>query len=442
MDLIGNANLTAIFYFQNETKEQVQYIKSGSNKTFESTFFVNSTTVQGENRTLNTTLKIVFQDAEKLRNLSKNVLVYYPFLTNCNTTFNTKTLQLIVKDEVNNSQITPSSLQINIAVWIYEGFKRVYSLNSTDICLYPTWGVFNALVEAMIRADGYALAEHYPYSQSLLSNQTQSLTLYMLPSQYAAAITFNLPNEGYILVFHKSDMAGNSYYIRSSRADFNKKAIIYAQPYDVYYKIFVYNTNRTLCFVSSIFKIASSEYTVTSCNVNISIPQPTQYIYKNINATCNFDNSTNTLTCSFISLDNLDHNVTLTIYKIVKPFKQTLFYRDSKVGVSGEFTAVLNETGEYYILMESHSEYDAFNWLISKIPEEFRDPAVNFLISLFFIACALMGAVEPLLGFGGIIMGFIIGYMTNTLTYGTSTIIAFTIIFIFGIYLLRKRVMY
>jgi len=108
----------------------------------------------------------------------------------------------------------------------------------------------------------------------------------------------------------------NFVYIRSDSADFNKKVVIYLRPYDVYYKVKVFTSYQTLCFQSDQFKIASSTYEILSCQARFSKLHNSAHVYqKIIDGNCStFDSGNYTrVLCSFVTLDNLDHDVNLTM---------------------------------------------------------------------------------------------------------------------------------
>jgi hypothetical protein len=394
---------------------------------------------------LNTTVNFYFSNNISYTNGTWQIVnsainqqtVYRMYLDNC-VASSAQTLQLKAYDEETKSQITPNTTQLQIMIWKEsQNLNRIYSLNSSTVCIYPAWSSYNATIYAQVIKDGYAMAEHYPYTLSLLSNVTQTLSLYMLPSYLASPISFQLPQENYILTVEKN-YAGTFVYIRSTKADFNKNAVIYLRPYDTFYRIYVYTPDRQLCFQSSEFKVAASTYTVTSCNQMAAIPTPSFVYEANVNLTCTYNNDTHTVYCEFYSLDDLDHNVTMYIYKYNRPFGRSLYYTQSIYGVSGSMQKQLDAGFEYDVRLEAHSDYQYFTFTVDTGTVAITEQSIFFLLLLLFIIGAIVGFIEPFAGMGIIIAGLLIAGGIGVIRRSYLAIAAFSLMIILA-YALRRR---
>jgi hypothetical protein len=316
---------------------------------------------------------------------------------------------------------------------------RTYTFeNKQNICIYPAWATYNAKIYAIVRKDNYALTTHAPYTTSVLSNQTQTLTLHMLPSSYATPITFTLPDQNYILYVERG-YGANFVYIRSDTADFNKKVVIYLRPYDVYYKVKVFTPEQTLCFQSDQFKVASSTYEILSCQAGLVNYTITPMYQKIINGNCStfeLGNYTRVL-CSFVTLDNLDHDVNLTIYKLVEPFGEIVYYQNSTKASTGSFDVLLEKGYDYKVVMSAHSIFDYITFNIySKVLQ--KSAEVFTLALMLFVVSAVVGFINP---FAGLVMNVLILLglsATGVLTLQTGVIGALTLLIIVAIIFTRE----
>jgi hypothetical protein len=260
----------------------------------------------------------------------------------------------------------------------------------------------------------------------------------MLPNAYATPITFTLPDQNYILYVERG-YGANFVYIRSDSADFNKKVVIYLRPYDVYYKVKVFTPEQTLCFQSDQFKVASSTYEILSCQAGLTNYTITPMYQKIISGNCStidLGNYTRVL-CNFVTLDNLDHDVNLTIYKLVEPFGEIVHYQNSTRASTGSFDVLLEKGYDYKVVMSAHSilDYITFN-IYSKILQ--KSVEVFTLALVLFVASAVIGFINP---FAGLVMNVLILFglsATGVLTLQSGIIGALTLLIIVAIIFTRE----
>jgi hypothetical protein len=433
----ANANLQAYVYFRNQTVQLTQR----NYAYFTGSIDALNVTNYNETYPIYADLVISFNNQTVTRSTNQtNVTVYKVTLTDCSI-FPTLTFQLIVRDEETSNNLTSLNytfLRFDVTP-LNNRITRTYTFeNKQTICIYPAWTTYNARIYAIVRKDNYALTTHAPYTTSVLSNQTQTLTLYMLPNSYATPITFTLPDQNYILYVERG-YGANFVYIRSDSADFNKKVVIYLRPYDVYYKVKVFTPEQTLCFQSDQFKVASSTYEILSCQaglVNYTITPMYQKIISGNCSTFDLGNYTRVL-CSFVTLDNLDHDVNLTIYKLVEPFGEIVYYRNSTRASTGSFDVVLEKGYDYKVVMTAHSIFDYITFNIySKILQ--KSAEVFTLALILFVVSAVIGFINP---FAGLVMNVLILLglsATGVLTLQTGIIGALTLLIIVAIIFTRE----
>lgn len=261
--------------------------------------------------------------------------------------------------------------------------------------------------------------------------------MYLLSNQYATPIKFRLPAENYILVVERR-YDNNFVFLRSTKADFNRYALIYLRPYDVFYRIKVYDLNFDLCFISSDFRIANSEYTLDKCQVNITFePVKSPFPEKNIIIDCQLFG--NNLTCEFESIDKLDHNVTIEIYKMAKPFGRILYNKTSVKAVSGKIDFYL-EDGTYEIIVYANSVLQHLLTKILEIGEGFvKNEALLYMFLLISIALAVAGAVSnPIVTLIGQILLSIVMFTLNVSVFAISMVSSLVLLMAIAFYFLRR----
>jgi len=432
-----NADLQAYAYFRNQTVQ----LTPKSYGYFTGSIDALNVSSYNETYPIYANLVISFNNQTVTRSSNQtNITIYQVTLTDCSI-FPTQTFSLIVKDEETTNTLTNLNytfLRFDVTP-LNNRITRTYTFeNKQNICIYPAWTTYNAKIYAIARKDNYALTTHAPYTTSVLTNQTQTLTLYMLPSSYATPITFTLPDQNYILYVERG-YGSNFVYIRSDTADFNKKVVIYLRPYDVYYKVKVFTPDQTLCFQSDQFKIASSTYEILSCQAGLSNYTISPMYQKIIDGNCStydLGNYTRVL-CSFVTLDNLDHDVNLTIYKLVEPFGEIVYYQNSTHSSTGSFDVLLEKGYDYKVVMSAHSVFDYITFNVySKILQKSAE-VFTFALILFVVG-AVVGFINP---FAGLVMNVLIFLglaTTGVLTLQSGVIGALTLLIVVAIIFTRE----
>jgi hypothetical protein len=396
-----------------------------------------------ESRNLSLTLNISFQGNSRIHVLNKSFTSYMPILTNCSYLSSQQTLSLIVKDEQTQSILSAlNSSYISLYITAQNGRKQRFydftNLQNNTICIYPAWATIYANVSALVTKDNYAITTHVPYQTSILSNASQTITIYMIPNSIASTVVFTLPGSDYIFVIER--LYGSNYvYLRSDYSDFNKKVVMFLRPYDTYYRITIYSSFGQLCFASSGFKVASNTYEISSCSQVTEISYPSPWYQQNINYTCSrqdHDNIT-TITCNFYALDNLDHDFYLVAYKYNEPWGRTLYDNKTVRAVSGSLSMDLGE-GAYDVYLYAHSDpnylWSAFvnNKVLIASAELFV-----FLLIFYSLSC-VVGWFNPFIGLlFNIMITFIASFM-GLASLPQQAVAGLTILFILSIIFTRE----
>jgi hypothetical protein len=350
-------------------------------------------------------------------------------------------LSFIFKDEETQNTLSPMNYTyISIYVSLQNLRKqRFYDFtNLQNICIYPSWATYFANVSAVARKDNYAVATHVPYQTSVLTNSSQTITVYLIPLSVSSPITFTLPGSNYIFVAERQ-YGSNFVYIRSDLSDFNKKVVMYLRPYDTYYRITIYSEMGKLCFASSEFKVASSTYEITSCAAITNISYPSPWYQQNINYTCTKTQNGNitNVKCDFYALDNLDHDFYLIVYKYSEPWGKTLYSNQTLHAISGSLSIDLGE-GAYDVYLYAHSDPDYLwtDFVNNKVL--IVSTEIFFFLLLFYCLSCVVGWFNP---FMGLLFNIIITFIASFLglaTFPQQAIAGLTILFIFAIMFTRE----
>lgn len=367
--------------------------------------------------------------------------VYMIVLSPCNATFDTDTLDITVLDEDSGEVVDNVTSSSILTAWRQvPSINRTYVINETSFCIYPSWAVYNSTINTILTKDGYAPAEYYPYTITVLSNESQQITVKMLQSTYAYPIVFTLPGERYAIVVEKRKPDLNYEFIRSTSSDFNNNAVVFLRMYDTYYRITIFTDNMESCFVSGAFKIATTQYEVSGCTEVYDIELPTTAYTQNVNMTCVFDDMTSRLRCDYYAIDGLDHNVTLTIYKYVGLFGKQEYYSASHYAVSGGFDVELESGYTYEYAVTAHSFFGYIRGVIDLI-ERSVDSTGVFFILILSVAALVGGVFNIITGIAIMIFSVMIMIVLGVVppTAATSVAVSFAILAGIFIFVMRRN---
>jgi hypothetical protein len=447
-DVVGSASFSANFIMifnssYNETKSTSNYTQSGSTKTFQGIFNLLEAFNPNETRNVSALLSVSFGSNFRLMQSPAITLnVYQTILTNCSYLSSTTTLLWIIKDEETGQDLSftlfnQTQLIIDVSP-LNQKITRTYYFNKINqVCIYPSWATYLARISGMASRSNYAVTTHYPYQLTYLNNQTKTLTLYMLPSSLAVPVTFTLPEQDYIIAVERN--YEGFVYLRSDKADFNKKAVIYLRPYDILYRITVYTYDYKLCFPSAEFKVATNTYEIPSCTVGVQI-NITPIYERNLQVDCKVAGETNeslSVECDYYAKDNIDHDVTFTVYKHVKPFGKIVYYNQSQKAVSGSFQVTLQKGFVYEAVFVAHSIFEMFKQIFDLSTLIFISE-IFFIVLLIYGILAVVGYFNPFLGFLSMIAVSFILSVLGLMNLLNSVVAGLGILFVFAIIFTRE----
>jgi hypothetical protein len=210
------------------------------------------------------------------------------------------------------------------------------------------------------------------------------------------------------------------------------------RPYDIFYKIKVFTNDQKLCFESKEFKVASTTYEITRCSVEEVITiEPIEKKEVSMNCSTNeLENSTEVY-CTFVSLDNLDHNITLTVYKIVRPFGEVIYYQNSTYATTGAFYVELPKGYDYKVVMTARSIFDYLQFFV-RTAERIVSSEMFYYALILFVISAVIGMFNP---FAGLITNVLILLTLATfglITLETGIIGSLALLFILAIIFTRE----
>jgi len=342
-------------------------------------------------------LTISYGGKERTQEINKQINLYKIILySNASCSASNNIIHIQYYDEKTRNPITTNA---TITFLLTNGYvNRTFSIiknneNTNYICLIPSFARPYANITLLATSSGYYFAAHYPYTTTYLQPNS-SLSLYLVSNENSESVIFTLPRSDYILYVEKYFDGIETSYIRSSKADFNKKALIYLNFYETQYKIKVYTDNQQLCFQSSLFRVTSNEYSISSCSEGTLIFPSTLY-ESNINITCSFSNETKKITCDFITNDNLNHQIIMKVYRLTTPFGMSLYDEQSIESVSGSLISDELEEGFIYeYVVEAHSEYEYLRGTVNLVTL-ITSTDFMFFIFTFFVLISVVGIFNP-----------------------------------------------
>ena len=427
-DLITDLQTNGTINKYYENYYEVNYISSIINETGQTYYPTNHTfllTLKNGNATWNYTINYTY--------FNYNLNIY-----NCSTS---NTLKINVLDEETRQPLTLNYSYVRLTYWADSNDKVTKSFeNALSFCVFPSFtNYYNVFIEnSFAKKDNYALSEYYATNPIILSNTTKEITYMMLSNQYAVPIKFHLPDENYIISIERR-YDNNFIFVRNSKSDFSKTALIYLRPYDVFYRFNVYYPapSGNICFLASEIKVSQQDYYISTCNqaqANITISP----IYEeNVIINCNFNNNTRLLSCDFDSKDKLNHNITLKVYKSVKPIGFKLYCLNNTYAVSGSVSCLINDNGFYEVNVEANSQYQYLRFPLN-LQQLITDINVLYFALILVLICTSAGFYHPFLGLAlNILLAFIFN-LIGIMNFYTGGIVSLGILFAIILMLWRR----
>jgi hypothetical protein len=290
---------------------------------------------------------------------SNNQTVYVLKLYNC--TSGNITLNFTGYDEISKALIN-YKMDSTITYWppgkpFTKNFSYSYTGNNTYyVCIAPS--TITLYADAIIKYWNDSYSTRYYYLQNAtLTNSTQNISLYLLNSSSSTLIAINVldqlsnPQADVVVMIEKENIGNGSYsLVAEAKTDYSGTSYTYLKLGENYKVLLA--SNGTVLREYNPFQLQSTSLTFYISQS--AIPEYFSYIGK-VATSCNLDNSTNTLICSYVDTSGLTMNMTLKVTQTTQAGDMD-YCLNSSTGTSGSFVCNLaanysykySLTGTYY----------------------------------------------------------------------------------------------
>jgi hypothetical protein len=287
---------------------------------------------------------------------SRNDTIRKLFVGYCNSTVNTIALNYSVKDAHTGNAITNYGFSSAYTIWNVNnsdytktfGLVNSSAISQTNICIYPSYGVYGTNYNALFTSEGYS-STNYIINSGYLNSTIQHITVYMTNSSLATAITVNLYDEndnylsGYLVEVKKYDVATNSYILVDSKTiGSGGKAVFYLDVSTDEYQFVVKNPSGTIIYTQSKQILTQTEYTF-----RVVLGQEAVFIEKSIgeiNAIITADRTNKVFYLNWSDIGYAVDLINFTVYRINATTNQTQLYTESSTSSSGGMLYQITET--------------------------------------------------------------------------------------------------
>jgi len=375
----------------------------------------------------------------------------------CNSTYNITSINMTIKNEKNFSLIN-SSLEFNANYYLGSGeymkelqFKDTNNNKSNfQFCISP--GNKDFYIEDII---SYYSPDHerreYFLDQATLSNDTQQLSLYLLPTSETTVFTIRVIDEdennieGAFVRVQRWDIGTNNYYtVGMIKTTSDGTGIINLRLNDAWYRYQVIYQDE---LVKTTEPTKESE---TERVIQITLTEDNPYDqFDNIDYDLDYDNSTNITSLTFADPSGSVQVGCLKILKVTGLGKTEVYYSCVE-STSGVLSYSIPSSGTYIIraIFRLSSTYGSVEKVVDEIIRQGQEERFSTIekhgafASLLLVGTAgLIGvsAGSIPLGIGLIIASMIIVNLIGWLQLSLSVIVGIISIFVMIIFNLRRK---
>jgi len=251
---------------------------------------------------------------------TKTQTIYKIALTDCSYLTTTKTLIFEMYNETNQTAIN-ASLDINFEIWKNSSVTRNYAFSfknnhNYSVCIYPSWASLYTNAIGQFYTNIHPTRE-YNLHESLISNQTQTIKLYLVGEGESTRIKLTVKDASgtiqpdVFIQIQRYYIDSDSYVtVAIPKTDSLGQTSVNLIPYTVYYK-FVLIKNGQVVAVKNPMLITSSEIILTLDPV----PKIEYLKYTGkIAHGCIFNNETKTLSCTVVDTSGTVTKGYLNVY--------------------------------------------------------------------------------------------------------------------------------
>jgi len=276
-------------------------------------------------------------------------------------------------------------------------FSYSYANNNTYfVCINPQNKTLSASATIKYYNSNYP-TRYYYLQNAVLTNSTQSISLYLLNSSSATLVTMNVldqmsnPQTGVIVIAQRQNIGSGLSLVTEGLSDYTGKAYAYLKIGEIY--SFILIKNNVILNQYQLMQVQTN--TLTFYISQSSVPEYFSY-YGSVATTCNLDNSTNIMTCTYVDTSGLPMNMTMSVIQrtVAGDVQYCLNTSSSSVGtfvcnLTTNYSYKGSLTGTYY---SSPRDYIWQSWTVSLSSSVNEFGAMGLLVSL------LIALVAPFLG--------------------------------------------
>jgi len=334
-DKVGRADLTAnITFIYNSTYsltyELITYQTLEDTKIFNHTFDTLEAFSNQETRTFYANLTVCYGGSCRVMNSQEKQLnVYQIILTNCSASSlsQTEALTLILKDEETDDNLN-GTIEFTTKVWKTGEITREYAwkfenVYNQSICIYPSWASYK--IDAMVQyySANYPDRTYYIYTE--ISNQTSSVSLYLLPENLASTVIVYVVDENgnkvenAIVKIQRYYVGDNSYKtVAQVKTDFEGKGVTFLRVNEIYYRFIIEKDFVVLRETQpTIIVCTQSSCPPYPITLSVSESKPAEYFQYlgKVAYSCQFNEETNVLRCTVDDTSQLMQKAHLLVEK-------------------------------------------------------------------------------------------------------------------------------
>lgn len=493
-DRYGNKNSTTVFFiirpYDHDSESHTENITEGTSNTFSITFesdddleltaelFYNGTSqgygtkseagyyttfsktiyapqIESMNETFEFYWELVYTydtGTETYNSSTHNQTVYQMILSDCTGDVTSPKAWIFnLKDEYTSAAVN-GTMEAAFTV-ATDNVNRTYPFDfdanytSYSICIYPPWAELTT--DAMIEYDagGYT-PRNYFLDKAVSSNDTQAVTLYLLPAENATKITVHIqdnyetPLEDYYLLTQKYDIGTNTYKtVDVSKTNYNGDCYPYLELYE-WYRFIVQHDGAVIKSFSPT-QIQSTTITLTINTLEIG----DFLYYENLAHSCTYNSVSTVLTCTVSELTGTPVDWNLAVRKrIIMNFYDICDVDATAASASliCNLTASGNATGHFYLYaLTAVADGVKLSLESGEIDNGISAGAGYGDFGLIFaliiiITMTLAGNFHPAGSLLGNIIGIIISVMLGFIEIAFSFVLSLVFVAIIFIYKLRS----
>jgi len=416
-----NNNIVATLTYNN-SQSSSSLSKSGKNWTLTNTIALPFIGQNYTNKSFYWTFNITYGSNNILANSSAyNQTLYQMLLTNCTyPPTNTTAINFSFVDKITKLPITADFSGL-FTTWKNSTRTKTFNfseedVNSTDICIYPSWATYTGNIQAEIENVNFAPREYYAANVTI-SNVTNNITIYFLEAGEATKFLITILDgvdklEKVIVKINIFDIDTGSYILVETRESDESGIIIAYLELDEEY-LFIVEENATVLGSRTLTARCLQAPCLLDVNIAESITDVWQPYYETFAGdmwyTLKFNTTTKIVTYIYTDLLGVAQNATLQVDLIRYNESYYTVCNVNTTGISGGLTCNLTGyDGDFKATAYAGRSPDKIvDYIFISIQEFFKAFANEGLLFTFMIivTIGLVGIWNPSVGITMVVAG-------------------------------------